>query len=361
MKILLELLTPGMITAEDVYSLNGQLLVPIGTPLTDAMLHQMKIHSIRSVNIDDHPKAAPTASGHTSDIPEEVRKARVEHIKEYKKAYSEGLSQFEVAINNLVMNNTDLDMDTILKQTLSVLSPTGRHSSILEMLVFMKEYNTSIYAHSINVSLLCNMLAHWLNYSEEDCQMAAACGMFHDIGKLTLPEEILQRRGPLTDEEKKLVNTHCEKGYELLSKSSVDETVKLAALMHHELCDGSGYPRNLQSEEIDRFAKIVTICNIYDAMTSERPYRKPISPFAVIEYFEVTGLSKFDTRPILVFLENTVNTYLNSTVQLNDGTTAQVVFINKGRLGRPIVKSGEKFIDLSQRTDLHIQEILPVV
>ena len=82
MKILLELLTPGMITAEDVYSLNGQLLVPIGTPLTDAMLHQMKIHSIRSVNIDDHPKAASTASGHTSDIPEEVRKARVEHIYE---------------------------------------------------------------------------------------------------------------------------------------------------------------------------------------------------------------------------------------------------------------------------------------
>ena len=373
MKVLLELLKPGMVTAEDVYSMNGQLLVPIGTSLTGAMLHQMKIHSIRSVRINDNPENTTPIipatgtdlesgiSGFTSDVSEEVREIRAENVKEYKKAYSQGVNQFEVAINNLVTKNMDLDVNTILDQTLSVLSPEGRHSNILEMLAFMKEYNTSTYAHCVNVSLLCNMLAHWLGYDEQDCRMAAACGMFHDVGKLTLPEEILKRPGPLSEEERKLVNTHCEKGYELLEKCSVDETVKLSALMHHEFCDGTGYPHNLKAEEIDRFAKLVTICNIYDAMTSERPYRKPISPFAVIEYFEGIGLSKFDTRPILVFLENTVNTYLKSPVRLSDGAVGQVVFINKGRLGRPVVKSGKQFIDLSQEPDLRIEEILPII
>ena len=131
--------------------------------------------------------------------------------------------------------------------------------------------------------------------------------------------------------------------------------------MHHEFCDGSGYPRRLKAGQIDRFAKLVTICNIYDAMTSERPYRKVMSPFAVIEYFEGIGLQKFDTRPILTFLENTVNTYLNCPVRLSNGMVGYVVFINRERLGRPTVQCGSEFVDLSKHKDLSIQEMLPIV
>ena len=225
----------------------------------------------------------------------------------------------------------------------------------------MKEFDDNVYTHSINVSLLCSMLAHWLEYSEEDCQMAAACGMFHDIGKLAIPESIIQKPGPLTHEERKIAQLHAEKGYHMLSDYNVEETVKLSALMHHERCDGSGYPHKLKGAQIDRFAKLVTICDIYNAMTSERPYRKSLSPFSVIEHFESEGLRKFDTRSILLFMENTANTYLNCPVRLNNGQVGYVVFINRSRLGRPTVQIGTDFVDLSREKDLYIAELLPVV
>lgn len=374
-RIIFEQLKPGMITAEDVYALNGQLLIPKGTALTNNMLDQLQLYSIRSIRIKDDVDviSSPSAKsedsaylgkdipGFTSNLSEEARVARIQEIKEYKKKYAKGLDYFQVSINNLVSKNTTLDIDTILNQTLSLLGAQGRNSSILEMLVYMKEYDTNVYAHCMNVSLLCNMLAHWLEYSEEDCRMAAACGMFFDIGKLAIPDAIIQKPGPLTPQEREIINTHAEKGYHMLEEYNVDDTVKLAALMHHEKCDGSGYPHKLKGSQIDRFAKIVTICDIYNAMTSDRPYRKAMSPFDVIEHFEEEGLRKFDTRSILLFLENTVTTYLNCPVRLSNGMVGYVVFINRSRLGRPTVQCGSDFIDLSKRLDLHVAEMLPVV
>ncbi len=374
-KITLEQLKPGMVTAEDIYAMNGQqLLVPKGTTLTELKLQLLHVFSIRSVRINDEiPDSADSAEnsgdtyfgGHIPDfiskLPDKVREARTQEIKEYKEAYNQGLNYFQVAVNNLVEKNTDLNVDTILNQTVSLLDTKGRYSSILEMLIYMKEYDSSIYAHCINTSLLCNMLAHWLDYSEEDCHLAAACGLFHDVGQLTVPDEIVQKPGPLTPQEREIINTHPEKGYELLKEFGVNETVRLSALMHHEKCDGSGYPRQLKDEQIDPFAKLVTICNIYDAMTSDRPYRKAMTPFAVLEHFEMVGLSKFDARAILTFLENTANTYLNCPVRLSNQKIGYVVFINRSRLGRPIVQCGDEFIDLSKQKDIMITEMLPVV
>ncbi len=379
-QIAYEQLKPGMTTAEDIYAMNGQqLLVPKGTKLTPLKLQLMGVFSIRTVYIeDDIPQGAGTSEsvdkkatvndlrgsgipGFISNLPEPVREARIQEIKEYKKTYGEGLNYFQVAVNNLVAKNTDLNVDTILSQTLSLLHPKKQNISVLEMLLYMKEYDNSVYSHCINTSLLCKMLAQWLEYSEEDCRMAAACGLFHDMGQLAIPDEIIQKPGPLTPEERAIINTHPEKGYQMLEEYGVNETVRLSALMHHEKCDGSGYPRGLKDDEIDRFAKLVTICDIYDAMTSDRPYRKALTPFAVIEHFETDGLSKFDTRAILLFQENTANTYLNCPVRLSNGAVGYVVFINRGRLGRPIVQCGKEFYDLSKRDDLSIAEMLAVV
>ena len=372
-RTIFEQLTPGMITGEDVYALNGQLLVPKGIALTENILDLLKMHSVRMIRIDDEARIIPEnltedevlqgvhIPEFVSKFPEETRKARIHEIKEFKKDYQESLNYFQVDINSLVDKNTTLDVTTIVNQTVALLNAGNKHTSILEMLVYMREYDNDVYAHSINVSLLCNMLAHWLEFPEEDCQMAAACGMFHDIGMLTIPEEILQKQSPLTAQEREIIQTHAEKGYNLLSTYNVDETVKLSALMHHEKCDGSGYPHSLKGGQIDRFAKLVTICDIYNAMTSARPYRKALSPFGVIDHFEEEGLRKFDTRSILLFMENTANTYLNSPVRLSNGKVGYVVFINRSRLGRPTVQCGTDFIDLSKEKDLHIVEMLPVV
>jgi len=365
-RVALEDLKPGMVAGEDVYAVNGQLLASKGMALTELKLQMLRVYAVHSIRIMDEKNTVDLLlgkdiSGFTSKFPPEVREARIQEIQEYKKSYDEGTNYFQVALNSLVSKNTDMNANTVLEQTTSLLRPTQTSSDILDMFIYLKEYDSNVYSHSINVSLLCNMLAQWLGYSEEECRMALACGMFHDIGKLSIPEIILHKSEPLTPAEEEIVKTHPQKGYQILQEHDVAEDVMLSALMHHERCDGSGYPDHLTVDAINPYAKLVTICDIYDAMTFGTPSQKPKTPFAVLEKFESEGFRKYDTRPLLVFMENTANTYLNSAVRLSNGAVGYVVYINKNHLGRPTVQCGDDFIDLSAHPELIIAEMLPVV
>ena len=132
-----------------------------------------------------------------------------------------------------------------------------------------------------------------------------------------------------------------------------------AALQHHERSDGSGYPRGLDDDEIDDFAAIVAIADVYDAMTATRSYRNALSPFEVISAFEKDGLSKYRTKYILTFLERMANAYQNSLVMLSDGRRGRVVYLHRSKLSRPIVELADKtMLDLSRESDIHIISIL---
>ena len=128
--------------------------------------------------------------------------------------------------------------------------------------------------------------------------------------------------------------------------------------MHHERCDGSGYPFGIRDSKIDPFAKMVAIVDVYDAMTSARVYRGPMCPFKVIDIFENEGLQKYDTHYIMTFLENIVNTYMLNRVKLNDGRVGDVVFVNRASLARPTIKCAHEFIDLSAEPSLYIEAII---
>ena len=128
--------------------------------------------------------------------------------------------------------------------------------------------------------------------------------------------------------------------------------------MHHEKCDGTGYPLGLKGTKIDYFSRLVAIADVYDATTSARVYRGPLCPFKVIELFEQEGFEKYDTHMIIVFLENIVNTYMNNQVRLSNGKIGEIVFINKMHLAFPMVKCGDEFIDLSIDKDIHIEAII---
>ena len=126
--------------------------------------------------------------------------------------------------------------------------------------------------------------------------------------------------------------------------------------MHHEKCDGSGYPYGLKGPEIDKFAKIVTIADIFDAMTSERVYRKAMCPFSVIKSFEDEGIQKYEMKYILTFLENVSNSYLNHRVTLTNGMEGNVIFINQDDFSRPVIRTmDDQIIDLQKQ---HYQNIL---
>ncbi len=128
--------------------------------------------------------------------------------------------------------------------------------------------------------------------------------------------------------------------------------------MHHERCDGSGYPSRLLTNDIDEFAKIVAIADVYDAMTSARVYRGPLCPFDVVHIFETEGLKKFEPKYLLTFLKRIMDTYMNNDVLLNNGETGTIIMINQLYLSKPVIKTAASFIDLSQEPDLYITKIL---
>jgi HD-GYP domain-containing protein (c-di-GMP phosphodiesterase class II) len=202
--------------------------------------------------------------------------------------------------------------------------------------------------------VICNVIGRWLDFPEKDLEILTLCGLLHDLGKLMIPQQIITKPAKLTDDEFRTVKTHTIRGYNLLKDKQLDTRIKHAALMHHERCDGSGYPYGFYSDQIDPFAKLVSIADVYDAMTCARVYRGPLCPLDVVSIFENEGYSKYDPKFIMTFLEGITQTYIHNTVKLSNGVSGEIIFINKMELSRPIIKAGEKFIDLTKQRELQI-------
>lgn len=242
---------------------------------------------------------------------------------------------------------------------MDLLSSQKSSFGVFDMLHNMRQFDDLTYAHSMNVSLICNVFAQWLGFSAEEQELATACGMLHDIGKLKIDDSIIKKPGKLTEEEFKAIKAHPVEGYKILQHQDISEHIKNSALMHHEKCDGKGYPLGLQTDKIDSYARLVAIADVYDAMTSARVYRGAMCPFTVIKVFEDEGLHKYDAVYIMTFLENVVNTYIDSRVLLSNGQIATVKWIDKSKLSKPMVQlSNGNFLELAKQPDIRIMKIL---
>lgn len=358
-------LFPGYVLAEDVYNFNGQMILPKGLVLTDKVITRLEFYSIMSVRVEDElDTSVDTSVGDNSntaneEIPHSELIKNSKDFQEFKASFDETLSGFKDSINNIVTLNAPIDTDALLSDTKDLITHSKESAfSTFDMLHNMRQYDDLTFAHSMNVSLICNVFAGWLKMTQEETDLITLCGMLHDIGKLKIPDTIIKKPDKLTSDEFQLVKTHTVEGYHILKAQNVDTHIANAALMHHEKCDGSGYPLGLNADKIDYYAKIVAIADVYDAMTSARVYRGPLCPFRVIELFENEGLQKYDTHFILTFLENVSNTYLHYKVRLSDGRVGNIVFINKNNLSKPIVQCGNDMVDLSNEHDLHVDMIL---
>jgi putative nucleotidyltransferase with HDIG domain len=227
------------------------------------------------------------------------------------------------------------------------------------MLNNMRTVDDSIYAHCLNVALISRMIGRWLRFDSKELNTLTLAGLLHDIGKAMIPEEILNKPGSLTDEEFELIKSHTRLGYDVLKYQDIDLRIKNAALMHHERCDGSGYPSGLMDDEIEEFAMIIAIADVYDAMTAARSYRAPLCAFQVISNFERDGFQKYHTQYLLTFLKRIAATYQNNRVVLNDGRGCKIVMLNQNDLSRPIVQFDDKScLDLSTNRNLYITAII---
>ncbi len=304
------------------------------------------------------PKAKPEAAP-KKNIPNEAisyanRLKQAPEYQSFQIAYSKAIVTLEKTFISIIEHEgQDYSRDILFKSIEPLFS--GKTSlDILTYIQNMQGNDDSVYAHSVNVALVSRAIGKWLKLSHDDLDDLTLAGLLHDIGKCNVPPEILNKAGRLTEEEFELIKKHPLDGRKLLKQcADMDSRYLNAALQHHERSDGSGYPRGLDDDEIDDFAAIVAIADVYDAMTATRAYRSAMSPFEVIRTFEKDGLSKYRTGYILTFLQKIAEAYQNSLVLLSDGRRGRVIYTHKHHLSMPIVElAGRSIVDLVQNRDI---------
>jgi HD-GYP domain-containing protein (c-di-GMP phosphodiesterase class II) len=205
-----------------------------------------------------------------------------------------------------------------------------RNPGALISLARLKTADDYTYMHSVAVCALMIALSRQLGLSDEETRDAGMAGLLHDLGKALIPMEILNKPGKLTDEEFAIVKTHPKKGHELLlTATGVSELTKDVCLHHHEKIDGSGYPMGLDSATMSLYAKMGAVCDVYDAVTSNRPYKVGWDPAESIKRMaEWTG--HFDPTVFQAFVKS-----------LGIYPTGSFVRLESGKLG-VVIEQGEK-------------------
>ena len=345
-------LKPCMEVGEDVTDHRGNVILKKNTILDRNYIEKLSVHNIICIYIKE-------PEDYVDNYFEKVKISK--SFKEFEKLYFENFTAYKVSVEFLVYNKAVINNDDLLSIIDNITKPLSQSkTTILDMLsVLRTDDKDFLFAHGLNVALICNYTASWFGLTEEEKKILVLCGFYYDIGKFSIPESIIRKQGKLTDAEFTKMKTHPLLGFSMLQNiSNLDDNVKLATLMHHERCDGNGYPQKLTEDKINKFAKIISILDAYEAMTSYRSYRAPLCPFKVIEILSKDGYGKYDTDFYLKFMHRIVEEYIGKEVMLNNGTACKIVLINSHDLSRPmVVTEDNEYIDLSKEKSLYIDRL----
>ncbi len=223
-------------------------------------------------------------------------------------------------------------VDLILSEELSLLGMTT-----------LKDYDEYTYQHCVNVAILAITMGNRLGLSKQQLSQLGVSGLFHDIGKVCVPNAVLQKPGKLSPEEWAVMKSHPVEGVKIITKlhglSSLSMRAMIVAYEHHLNVDLSGYPRLRRRRSQNLFSRVIAICDCFDAMTAHRSYQKePFTPYEALHYMTTRLPDRFDTSLLKVFIR-TVGIYPAGTVvRLNTGETAVVILPSSEDVAAPTVK-----------------------
>lgn len=380
-------LKPGMVTVESVKTKRGQELIPAGTTLTKQLISRMEFYSIDFACIDETSilteeeiqaalqaamaqklghstqevktvESQPEVTSPKNEVAYSQKVKRSKSFQEYSLQSSIVTKMLQDQLEGFVFEKQPLDFDEMLKGVKSLITPGQTVIQYFDMLHNLRSSDDSVYSHSLNVAMISRILGKWLKWTGSDLDSLVIAGLLHDIGKILIPPEILNKEGKLTDEEFEQIRWHPRAGYDLIKDLKIDSRIKKATLQHHERCDGTGYPMRVDEIMLDDFAMVIAIADVYDAMTAARKYRAPLCPFQVIREFERDGYHKYKTEFLLTFLRRIATTYQNNRVILSDGQAAKIILLNQNSLSEPLVQLNDgSCIDLAS-SSLYIQSIV---
>lgn len=323
----------GVKLGKSIYNENGAVLLAQGTYLTNSLIERLKQFHIFTIHIEDELSEGIEI---VESIPEELR-------IEAQNVITEGLN----AIIELNTNSSNFQgmmksgraVRSMQKVFRDLLNSLNENQTALNLLATTKVYENYVYTHSLNVSIYACQLAIENGLPIPKIEEIGLAAMLHDLGKLHIPREIINKPGKLTDEEYALIKTHCEIGFDLVKQvHEIPIPVSHGALQHHERIDGAGYPRGLKGEEIHKYARIISVADVFDVVTSTRSYRQALLPHQGIEVLFGGYETQFEGKQVQLFKECIAIYPPGLTVKLNDGRTAIVTKYNFNAVGRPEIR-----------------------
>jgi len=244
-----------------------------------------------------------------------------------------------MSVMNKYFDWNSADKDTVRSTINIIIDGLISNREIFQKLSELKKVDDYTFEHSISVCVLSLVIGISMNYGTDKLNEIGAGAILHDIGKLKISREILQKPSELTYAEFNEIKKHTLYGYQFLKNTpGISPVAAYIALSHHERYDGSGYPMQLKGDKINKLARIVAVADVFDALSSDRVYRKKLRPQEIIEYFTETGSHNFDPEVVDIFVSLVSMYPAGTNVVLNTGERGVVVSNNRGLPLSPVVR-----------------------
>lgn len=348
-KIPVSELKPGMRLAKDVYLNDGKLLLLAGFIIKSRYIRKLELFEIPYVYIHESEETPLV------DISEE-------------KVYSEAFNTIK-SVMSTVREGKDLNVHVVKETVNDIVQKVINNESVFMQLTGIRDIDSYTFLHSVDVCIYSVVTGKNLGLSQTELTELGIGAVLHDIGKCKIPLEILMKPGKLTEEEFHIMKLHSVYGHEIINNTNgLSRRIANIACQHHEKWDGTGYPLGLSTYQIDKFSRIVTAADIYDALTADRVYRKRDLPHEAAEYIVGNSSILFDPEIASVFIKNIAIYPEGCIVLLNSGEIASVIEANRNMAVRPKVtviarKEGPPVLqpyvlDLMKELDVFIIDIL---
>lgn len=320
---------PGMRLGRTVFTDDGKVLLGVGMLLSDRLIDGLQRAGVDSIYIDD-PR--------TNDIivkdlihPETRQVATQTIQKTFKQIANSNKLARRISVKEMGMH--------FQQAFVSILNDLMSNKQILLHLTNISTHSGLMYHHAVNVAVLATAMGMSLGFNRNQLMQLGIGAMLHDIGKIELPKGIQSKPTHWTAEEMEIAKQHTTNGFNILRKQH-DLSLLSAhiALQHHERLDGSGYPQGLKGKQIHEYAQIVAICDVYDSLTTARPWRRRYMPQDALEYLMGSGGHLFEHHLIEAFRNHIAVFPIGSGVVLNSGETGVVCRVDPHYSHRPSVR-----------------------
>lgn len=340
----------GSILGEDVLDSHNNILYKSGTEVTPKVIEKLKRYSIMCVTIMEDIDFAQTNY-------ERMRYDTT--FKAFEILYTDNLNRYKEMMTGFIQTGVKIDDKKLLALYQNVISAIPSNKAVFDYLYNrVPDEDEMTFAHCFNSALIVGTFAEWLSLPDEEKNLLIMCGFYYDIGKLLLPTDLLWKPGKLTQQEFEQIKAHTINGYKLLRTLPFNDHIKRAVVLHHERVDGSGYPYGFKIEEIDIYARYMSIVDTYEAMAAPRAHRASLPPLNIIGFFE-DSMAQFDVQILMPLLRRIADAQIGTNVQLSDESIWEVFILNNTRLSRPILKNDKsEMLDLLSRPDLKIEKVI---